>query len=168
MNFLFDPTSYWLAKAADFWMGFFGFVITVLGFGVGLHRLRKVQAEVEAVKSRFAQYDAVFESMEIITEYDGILNRLDRNPIDWRSISYSMVAIKRSSPRIEAALKGANAELATEVRRGYRGLEKFIQTIDSANTGDGDFPEQVKFRRFLRLATENMINSKRCLEELLK
>ncbi len=68
IDWLFDPTNGPTVGAWAFLLGVFGTGVTIIGFGITLAQLRRTATNAEAakraaeaVKSRVATYDAVFE-----------------------------------------------------------------------------------------------------------
>ena len=164
-----DPTSFWLLKAADFWVGAVGFLITAVTFFHGWYKLTKVQSEVKAVKSRIAHYDAIFESNGMAAKYQEMMGKLDEADVDWKMIASIMTSIKIDSVGIELTLKEADkVDLGEEVRKNSIKLEKIISGIENSVTGNGVLPDKAYVQKTIRSGREIVGKSLRVFKELVQ
>lgn len=163
-----DPTSFWLLKAADFWFGAIGFLLTLATFVFGWLKLRNVQEEVSNVKARFARYDAVFEIAEIIRLYDDISFELDAMSSNWRLVASDLAKVRRMGSKIELVVRGADEDLAKEIKRNWNKAEKFISAIDGSFLHKNALPDEDMVKRFLRSASGTMVTARHILEESIR
>ena len=157
-----DPTSFWLLKAADFWVGAVGFLITAVTFFLGWYKLTKVQSEI-------AHYDAIFESNGMAAKYQEMMGKLDEADVDWKMIASIMTSIKIDSVGIELTLKEADkVDLGEEVRKNSIKLEKIISGIENSVTGNGVLPDKAYVQKTIRSGREIVGKSLRVFKELVQ
>lgn len=167
-----DPTSVPFWKAADFWFGAIGFVITIIGFRVGLKRLRAVEAAssaataaVLAFKFKVRAYDAAKDAAEAQYALQSALRHLD-GPA-WLHVQTSLDDATSAMKRVSPQLQQPPPRMSARLKQFHSDIDKIIISIDQGIRDPERLPDIADVGRLIRSYREYVSEIQQIMDQSL-
>ncbi len=170
LTLLTQPDAFPAAKAADFWFGALGFVITIVGFALAWLKLSRVQEASKAAEKalndfrfRVQRYEATSDISVARYALNTILKTADVNiPKDMADL---LSDISQAIGRIMPVVSASNGELGKALAKTKTSIERTIGRIEDASYNDGVGVNAANLRKLARNALDILHTSHQLLQE---
>lgn len=129
------PDTFPLLKAADFWFGAVGFIITICGFGIAWFKLARVQAAAKAAEEaldtfrfRVQRYEATSDLS--IAQYALTTIGKVGDSYNSRDVVEMLSDVSQALGRVESVVRTENLEIASNIGRSITSVEKTIRRLE--------------------------------------
>lgn len=160
-NILISPSENSIAKAADFYFGFLGFILTVVTLVVAT----KAKRAAEDARIKVDKYDIFAEAAKLTIVLTSVIR--DPPPAQWSTILDCLADSRDFLVDAEIAVAKHDEKLAARLRGSAALNKRMISQIDGAQAGKGSHPDHDDLLKALRKVSDNIKDTQRVLRDQL-